>query len=226
MKICIGWDKREEAACEVAKASILKHASLPVEIIPISMETLGDLYKRPTSTKDGKLWDDISGAPMSTSHAIARFFVPYLCGYQGWALFIDGDVLIRRDIADLFTWADPKAAVQVVKQLYVPRGVQKKAGDSQLQYRRKNWSSVVLWNCGHPANQALTPEVVNSQRGLWLHEFAWVNDSEVGELPGTWNTLIEDPALVHFTEGLPDIKPGQPYSDEWWEVFKSALQSK
>jgi lipopolysaccharide biosynthesis glycosyltransferase len=215
-RLFIGWDPREETACRIAMASIAKHSTVDVEIVPISMETVKE-YRRPTLTKKGKLWDKISQAPMSTSHAIARFFVPYLCNFQGVAVFMDGDVLIRRDIAQLFALADPRYPLQCVKHCYRPEELIKKNGDEQIAYHRKNWSSVVLWNCGHSANRRLTPEMLNIQPGLYLHEFSWLHDEQIGELPGTWNTLITEPALVHFTEGIPSI-PGrelQPYAQEW-----------
>ena len=224
MKIFLGWDKREDLACQIAKASILKHASVDVEIIPISMSTIPE-YTRPTSMRKDKLWDDISEAPMSTSHAIARFFVPFLCGYKGWAVFMDGDVLLRRDIADLFALADPRYALQCVKHCYRPEAQLKKNGDEQVAYHRKNWSSVILWNCGHVANRRLSPDYVNRQTGLYLHAFHWLREHEIGELPGIWNTLVTEPALVHFTEGLPSIvgRENQLYADEWRQ-YAAVLQ--
>lgn len=220
MKIFLGWDSLEEEACQIARASILKHASIDVEVIPLSIETLGKQYTRPTSRRKGKLWDDISRAPMSTSHAIARFFVPYLCNFKGWAVFMDGDVLIRRDVADLFALGDKRYPLQCVKHCYRPQELTKKDGDEQLAYHRKNWSSVILWNCSHSANQRLTPENLNDWEGLYLHGFSWLYDEQIGELPGTWNTLITEPALVHYTEGLPSIKgrDSQPYAKEWFAL--------
>ena len=226
-KIFLGWDASEEQACQIARASILKHASIDVEITPISMETLGKTYTRPTSRRKGKLWDNISQAPMSTSHAIARFFVPHLCNYQGWAVFMDGDVLIRKDVAGLFAQADPRYPLQCVKHCYRPEELTKKNGDEQIAYHRKNWSSVILWNCGHSANRRLTPEMLNAQPGLWLHEFSWLHDDQIGELSGIWNTLITEPALVHFTEGIPSL-PGrerQPYAEEWCN-YKRELERR
>lgn len=228
MNVFIGWDRREEDACRIAEASILKHVTGPVLVQPISMETLGPrLYQRPTSLRDGKLWDEISDAPMSTSHALARFFVPYICNYEGWAVFMDGDVLVRRDIGDLFACADEDYPVQVVKHCYRPDGVLKKGGDIQTAYNRKNWSSVILWNCAHPANRALDLDMLNSERGLHLHGFKWLFDEEIGELPDTWNHLVTEPALVHFTEGLPSITgyERQPYADEWREAREEIVRA-
>jgi hypothetical protein len=217
VKIFIGWDPREDEACRIAAASIRAHASIDAEILPLSFQTLGTLYQRKTLQKNGSLWDAISSAPMSTSHAIARFWVPYLCDYRGWAVFMDGDVLVRRDIAELFALADPRYPLQCVKHCYRPEELTKKSGDQQLAYHRKNWSSVILWNCGHSANQRLTPEMLNEQPGLYLHGFSWLHEDQIGELPGVWNHLVVEPALIHFTEGLPSIqgRESQPYADEW-----------
>ena len=220
MRIYIGWDEREELACRVALRSILQHATVEIECVPLSLKTLGAHYWRPTIETHGKLWDHISNAPMSTSHALARFWIPQLEDYKGFAIFMDGDVLIRRDIKELMALADERYAVQVVKQLYAPELGSKKRGDSQLPYPRKNWSSVMIMNCGHPANRRLDLEVLNSWKGLSLHVFQWLQEKDIGELPTVWNHLITEPALVHFTEGLPD-QPGRdktPYAAEWMEL--------
>jgi hypothetical protein len=220
LKIYIGWDPSEDEACRIAAASIRQHASIEVEIVPLSMQTLGGMYTRKTVQKNGKLWDCISKSPMSTSHALARFWVPYLCDYQGTAVFMDGDVLIRRDIAQLFALADPRYPLQCVKHCYRPEELTKKNNDEQLAYHRKNWSSVILWNCEHSANRRLDLEMLNTHPGLYLHGFSWLHEDQIGELPGVWNHLVSEPALVHFTEGLPSItgRESQPYGNEWLEA--------
>jgi hypothetical protein len=172
---------------------------------------------------NGQYYDEISDAPMSTDHAIARFFVPYLCGYKGWALFTDGDVLFRDDVRHVFAMADSRYAVKVVKHPPLLVEGQKKDGHIQQAYPRKNWSSVVLWNCGHQANRALTLEVVNSWPGRDLHAFQWLEQYEIGDLPSRWNYLEgvsfhqSMPALVHYTLGTPDV-PGHEhaaFAEEW-----------
>lgn len=224
-RLMIGWDAAQMRAWVVAQMSARTHASAAVDVTRIAIQNLRaqGLYYRPTGHTEDGYWDDISAAPMSTGHAIARFLVPYLCNYSGWALFTDGDVLFRKDVAQLFALADPRYAVQVVKHTHVPTDTVKMTGQAQTQYARKNWSSVVLWNAGHPANRALTVDLVNTVPGRDLHRFCWLEDELVGALPPDWNLLVgeqwhPDPAIAHFTRGTPDMDgyDEQPFAEEWF----------
>ena len=241
MRVFIGWDAAELKAHLVACHSLHGHASERHDVRRLSLDELQarGFYTRPTRAHtNGQLWDVISGAPMSTGHAIARFFVPMLCGYEGIALFTDGDVLFRRDVAELMEHYDPTKAVMVVQHPPMPEAAEKKGGHAQTSYPRKNWSSVMLWNCAHPANQSLWRTVLNQWPGRDLHAFRWLNDDQIGALPARWNWLVnvsepvEDPAIVHFTQGTPDVSGYEhvPYADEWrraakWAGYKEAVQA-
>lgn len=223
--IYVGFDPRETDAFAVAKHSILRRINLPIPVKGVVLTDLreGQLYTRPTSRRDGQLWDDISDAPMATEFACSRFLVPTLAK-SGWALFMDCDMLVRRDIAKLFDLADPGKAVMVVKHHHEPpEGVKKMDGQVQTRYARKNWSSVMLFNCDHHANRALTVDLVNSVPGRDLHRFCWLEDHLIGELPPEWNYLVGhtkgvgDPAIVHFTDGIPSMDGYEDceFADEW-----------
>lgn len=229
-RLFLGWDADEMVACAVARFSASAHSSVSLDIRRLAMPYLKarGLYTRPTERRTKGYWDVISDAPMSTEHAIARFLVPHLCGYQGWALFTDGDVLFRKDVGELFALADPTKAVQVVQHQHAPTHTEKMDGHIQTQYARKNWSSVMLFNCWHPSNRALTVDLVNTVPGRDLHRFCWLKDEEIGALPSEWNHLVghsahPDPAIVHYTEGWPAC-PGYEHSefaDEWYDVARS-----
>lgn len=226
LRVFLGWDPREVAAYAVAARSIQARASVPVDIRKIRLDWLRDRgwYLRPTVRRNGQLWDVVSEAPMSTEHAIARFFVPLLCGFSGWALFADSDVLVRADLAELFALADERYAVQVVQHAYEPSETRKMDGQIQTAYARKNWSSVVLWNCAHEAHRALTINVLNGWPGRDLHAFTWLADDLIGALPAAWNHLVgvssesaEPVKLAHFTLGLPNMAGYEScaFADEW-----------
>lgn len=169
---------------------------------------------------------------MATQFAVSRFLVPELVRQsttggnpRGWALFSDCDVLFRRNLRDLFRLADKRYAVMCVHHKHEPKATVKMGGEVQTKYPRKNWSSVMMFNCDHPANAALTVDLVNTLPGRDLHRFCWLDDSEIGEIGPEWNFLVGhsyegiDPAICHFTEGLPSV-PGFEscaYSDEWRE---------
>lgn len=228
----IGWDVNEMTAHLVAAESFRRHATSDLNIQRLCLQGLPDLYTRETTERHGQLWDVISQAPMSTAHALARFFVPYLQGYDGWALFCDGDVLCRSDITALFDLADDKYAVQVVQHPPLLETAPKKTGVPQLPYRRKNQSSVMLLNCGHPANTALSLGVLNTWTGRALHSFSWLQDEQIGHLPPAWNYLVgvspalnpADVHLAHYTLGTPDL-PGHEhdaFADEWFAAAERA----
>jgi lipopolysaccharide biosynthesis glycosyltransferase len=224
--IFIGFDPRETDAFAVARYSAVRRLNLPIPVRGVVLTDLrtGGLYTRPTSRRDGRLWDDISDAPMSTEFACSRFLVPRLAG-SGWALFMDADMLVRADLTTLFALADPDKAVMVVKHNHRPPESVKMDGQMQTVYARKNWSSVCLWNVDHPSNRKLTTELINSIPGRDLHRFCWLDDHEIGELPHHWNHLVgehpENPQakIVHFTLGTPSM-PGYEqceFADEWRE---------
>jgi hypothetical protein len=231
-RLFIGFDVSELYEWNVARLSAQRHSRAELDIQPIDMtdRRVREVYRRPTLHKAAGYWDVISDAPMSTAHAIARFLVPYLCEYVGWALFTDGDVLFRRDVGELFALADPRYAVQVVQHQHIPLGIQKMQGHVQTAYPRKNQSSVMLFQCGHPSNRALTPKLVNTVPGRDLHRFCWLQEEEIGGLPREWNHLVNvsephpDPAIVHFTLGSPAMAGYErcPYADEWYAMSRLA----
>ena len=200
-RIYIGWDKREPEAYDVARFSLERRASIPVEITPIKIDELRarDLYRRDV--------DPLA----STEFTYTRFLTPALAGFKGWALFCDCDFLWLGDIAGLVEYTQTPKAVYCVQHDYRPKEATKMDGAIQTTYPRKNWSSLMLFNCDHPAVRGLTPDVINRESGAYLHRMQWVADSDIGALPVTWNWLegaCEKPAqgtpnAVHFTRGGP-----------------------
>jgi hypothetical protein len=234
--IYIGWDPREADAYAVARNSIERHLteSIPIRGLILSELRNSGVYTRPTRMKvnaEGRtevvdvlsVRSDYDGR-ISTQHANARFFVPHIHGH-GLAVFVDGDILVRADMAELFRIAgsDRSKAVWCVKHDYRPTETVKMDGQVQSQYGRKNWSSVCVFNVDHPSNRKLTLGHLNTKPGRDLHRFFWLEDDEIGELGADWNWLAGesdpaiDPKLVHFTAGTPSM-PGYenaPYASEW-----------
>jgi len=220
--VYIGFDSREPETYRVAERSLLKHASIPVKVIPLKAEKLAavGLLRRPHDTR-GQRYDILSNAPASTEFAISRF-LPLILEQTGWAMFVDADVVFLRDVAEVRRLADPRYAVMCVKHKAQNDPSMKMDGQVNLQYSRKNWSSVMLFNCDHPANQRLSLVDIQERPGRYLHQFGWLHESEIGELPPEWNWLVglqekpENPAIAHFTLGTPELGVQSEHDDIWY----------
>lgn len=207
--IFIGYDPREAVAYHVCANSIIRHSSQPVAFAPLALNILKDYEEKHT---DG-----------SNHFIYSRFLVPHLMGYNGWAIFMDGDMLVREDITKLFELREEDKAVMVVKHKYETKMTTKYLNSKNENYPCKNWSSVILWNCGHPANKKITPEFVQNATGAQLHRFTWLNDNEIGQLPIEWNWLPDEygdnarAKLCHYTLGTPSFHEfaTTPMGNEW-----------
>ena len=231
--IYIGWDSREPLCYDVAKYSIERRSSWPLSIMPLKLTTLKPILDRPIEWRGNQMWCPISNAPQTTEFSITRFLVPFL-NFSGWALFCDPDIVCLADIEKLFELADPDYAVMVVKHDYTPTDDFHMVDQIQVKIPRKNWASVILWNCEHEANKRLTLDVVRTWPGRDLHGFKWLKDSEIGSLPLEWNYLVDvytntvEPKLLHFTNGGPWLDGWEPLeSDQTWnEEYQSFLKQK
>lgn len=220
LKIFIGYDSREDIAYQTAKLSIEKHASVPVEIIPLKLKWLkkSGVYTRPV--------DKLA----STEFTFTRFLIPHLTEFKGWALFIDCDFIFLEDVAKLFAQTKDEYAVMCAQHDYTPAEGTKMDGQQQHQYPRKNWSSMMMINCSHPSNAVVTNDFVNNvyKTGAYFHRFSWLNDEEIGKLSHEWNWLVEwykapkdgTPKALHYTEGGPWFKEYQncEYAFEWYKI--------
>ena len=185
----IGLDQRQPVAYSVAQHSLIWRCSEPVNVCPLNVETL--------PVKKVGL----------TPFTFTRWLVPWLMEGRGWALFMDTDVLILGDVAEVFGLSNDAYAVMVSKN---PRHFE--------------WPAVMLFNCAHEACKALTPEFVDDGKGLYGFKWCGGEDSPlIGELPREWNHLVGydpprlDAKLVHFTAGIPPFEETKmcEYSDAW-----------
>ena len=217
IRVFIGYDKREAIAYHVCCQSLIEHSSLPLEIHPLALNNMERFYEE--RHVDG-----------SNAFIYSRFLVPYLCGWSGFALFLDGDMLVRADVADLWNRRRADKGVHVVKHDYRTKFPVKYLGNKNEDYPRKNWSSVMLWNCAYYPNRKLTPDFVADASGRFLHRFEWLLDEQIESLPKDWNHLTMEYApddaakLFHYTVGTPCF-PGygeQEGAAEWFAACERA----
>jgi hypothetical protein len=215
----IGYDPRERAATNVLIDSLYQHSSAPLSITPLVTPQLAraGLFQRERDPKQ------------STAFSFTRFLVPRLINYQGWAIFMDCDMLCRGDITELWAQRDERFALMCVQHQHIPLETVKFLGEPQSPYPKKNWSSLMLLNCSRC--QALTPEYKSRASGLELHQSHWVGgDHEIGAIQGGWNHLVDvqeaaaaaDSPLLHWTLGGSWFRGqrmmGGPLAAEWFSA--------
>jgi lipopolysaccharide biosynthesis glycosyltransferase len=216
VKIYIGFDQRESVAYHTFVQSLIDNASIPLQITPLAVKNL-DEYEEKHEDK-------------SNDFVYSRFLTPFLNDFEGWAIFADGDMICQTDIKELLDLRDDSKALQLVKHDYQTKAYKKYLGNINQDYPRKNWSSVILWNCAHPKHRILTPDFITNQTGKYLHRFSWLEDDEIGELPKEWNWLAteypknEQAKIIHYTLGTPCFKDYRDteMSDIWLNQYGRA----
>lgn len=199
-----GYDPRESVGYHKFTASVIRRTAATVSFTPLR-----------SLQRDG-----------SNAFTYSRFLVPYFADYKGFAIFADAcDMLCLGDIEDLWSLQDWRYPVQVVKHDYKTSHHRKYVGTemecANEDYPCKNWSSLMLINCGHPDWRDMEPRRVAQMKGGDLHRFAFLGD--VGELPKEWNVLVDEGQsavegkLLHWTAGIPHFPHyrSAPYADVW-----------
>lgn len=197
-RVFIGWDHRQSVTYSVLDFSIRHNASVPVAIHPL----------------------DIACLPLKrtglTPFTFTRFLVPWLCDYQGWALFLDADMLMLGDVDDLFKLADPRYAVMTVPK------------DGEQKFER---AAMMLFNCAHPDCAQLTPAFI--EEAPKLHGLGWTEN--IGWLPADWHHTVlydetpeEQPKLIHFTAGIPVHQEvyGCPFTAHYQAYLRAMIETR
>lgn len=201
-----GYDERESIGFAVFAHSVIARASRPVALVPLHA----------------------MGMQQGTNaFTVCRFLVPYLMGFKGRAIFMDAsDMLMLDDIAELDAQFNDDFAVQVVKHPnYKSRHPRKYVGTrmetDNSEYPRKNWASVMLFNCSHPVWQAMTPDRIVAHPVGELLSLGFCGNA-IGDIDPKWNRLVDEGhsfgSVLHWTAGIPgfDAYRDAPFAEEWF----------
>ena len=163
-----------------------------------------DISKIPEYTRDY--------ANQSTEFTYSRFLIPYLENYEGFSIFLDDDILFTESILPMFNFLDMDDAVACIKYDFDKYAETKFTGEKNVSYPKKLWSSLMIFNNGHEDCKKLTPEIVNTESGKYLHQFEWTD--KISEIPD-WYVFTEGhdteetnwrPSAYHYTRGGPWIE--------------------
>ena len=200
LTIFIGYDSRHNDATKKCHDSILKHLNtkdVKIKYIDVSqIEEYTREYKN-----------------QSTEFSYSRFLAPYLCNYEGVSIFCDDDFIFTANIFNLIWFLSHEHSVACVKHDFQHKYDTKFTGDKDVWYDKKLWSSLMVFNNSHPDCKKLTPELINTADGKYLHQFEWTSDDKIGSIPKKWNWCegYDDPKDIvnsvglHWTRGGPWI---------------------
>lgn len=228
VKMFIGYDHIDTAlikAYSVCKYSIKKHSDIEVE--PIIL---------PELQKKGYYWRNWHHGKQASDFTYTRFLAPFLKGFYGYAIFCDADFVWNCDPMEMFDFVNPANAVTCVKHPFSPweppKGIHLQTNQPRRAYHRKNWGSMMIFNCEHEYCKQLTPKFVNDHHthpnvllDLW-----WAKDA-IGNLPHTYNYLVSyyhdipNPKAIHYTEGGPWWKYAEnvEFADVWNNYYNEFI---
>ena len=217
--IYIGYDDQRNNIFKVCEKSILKNSKNNIEIFKIGNSILNK-----------NIWYREKNKYESTDFSISRFLVPFLSNFSGISIFMDDDFLWKCDVSDLMEFYDDSKSVMVCKHNYISKFETKWNSNKQINYARKNWSSLMIFNSKHFDCKNLNVKNVNEKSALWLHQFKWTDDKNIGQIPLNYNYLVgeyeenfNDIKALHFTNGCPiyDDSIKTRHSNEWLEIYES-----
>jgi hypothetical protein len=215
LRVMIGYDPVEHEAAMVAAKSLreVTHGEIEPEFLCLPKLVDQGLIWRQHDARGGQRYDFVSQSTQSTEFSVSRFLTPILA-QGGFALFLDCDMVFMRDPREMLDTVSARCAVNVVKHNHPGLEPSKMCGLEQTRYPRKNWSSVMLFNCDHASNRRLSLRDVNERPGRDLHAFYWLGDDEIGALDPKWNYLVdvqERPAEI----GIAHLTLGGPWFGAW-----------
>ena len=215
IRIYLGTQIEQTLATAVLSYSIRKRTSQPVKITPLYEAVAAANICVPTPT-------DPAIRPR-TPFTFQRFAIPAISGYQGRAIYLDSDMLVFRDISELWQQPFESAGAPTADLLSVP---EPPGSERAPQY------SVMLLNCAQLKWN--TAQLVQAlERGRWTYKEFVLDMSPAAvkraDLPLGWNDLERyDPArtaLLHYTDMpyQPWLSAGNPLASLWCNELLHAV---
>ncbi len=190
IEVFVGTDRSQLLAVSVLEHSIKRHTARQVRVCPLIDLDLPE----PRDIRQGS----------RTNFSFARFAIPELAGYRGRAVYLDADMLVFRDIGEL--WDIPFEGASVAVQEEIPDHAvsHDKPGAPK---RRVKQCSVMLIDCARARWDVR--QIVAGLDGRYtyeelMYELCILPEEEVRyAVPFAWNSLEHfDPAtrLIHYTD--------------------------
>jgi hypothetical protein len=212
LDIFVGTDRSQLLATAVLEFSIKRHTSCPVRVAPLIDLDLPE----PKDVRQGS----------RTNFSFARFAIPEIKNYTGMGLYVDADMLVFRDISEIWRLPRGEAKILIQGELGPAPEVQKVGAPAV----RKKQCSVMLMDCARLDWHA--PTIIAGLDGKYTYEelmsgMCILDESEVAYgLPFRWNSLEhydDTTCLIHYTDmhTQPWVDVNNRLGYLWmWEVLR------
>lgn len=212
IKIFVGADRSQLLAFKVLEHSIKRNTSQQVKCRAIDNSMMPECKSK-------------TNLPY-TNFSFARFGIPSFAGYQGKAIYLDADMLVLADIADLWSLDFAGAKILTLEQ---PR-----EDLQQKQSKKRKQTAVMMLDC--EALKDWVPEEIIGNLGkkydrtklMSLDIFPQRKIKEI--IPTVWNCMdwYEEGVskLVHYTkiETQPWVYPKHPCGNLWLNELRLMLK--
>jgi lipopolysaccharide biosynthesis glycosyltransferase len=215
--IFVGADRSQLLAVSVLEHSIVRHTEASVSVAPLIDLDLPE----PNDLRQGS----------RTNFSFARFAIPELKGYSGRAIYLDADMLVFRDIRELWELPFAPACINIQEDLPEHAIVNVKPG---APGKRKKQCSVMLIDC--EKTRWDVREIVAGLDGRYtyeelMYEMCILPESDIRYgVPFAWNSLEHfdlNTRLIHYTDmnTQPWVSPHNPFGRLWFKEVLLMLET-
>jgi hypothetical protein len=217
LDIFVGTDRSQLLAVSVLEHSIRRRTDSEVRVSPLIDLDLPE----PKDIRQGS----------RTGFSFARFAIPELTGYRGKALYLDADMLVFADIAEL--WRIPFDGAKIIIQGDLKADVVSpdKYGAPRQRVRQ---CAVMMIDCAR--TDWRVQDIVAGLDGKYtydelMHHMCILSEDEVAyRLPFEWNSLEywdADTKLLHYTDmkTQPWVSPRNRLGHFWIDELRTMLDS-
>jgi lipopolysaccharide biosynthesis glycosyltransferase len=216
--VFVGADRSQLLAVSVLEHSIRRHTLRPVRVAPLIDLDLPE----PRDIRQGS----------RTNFSFARFAIPELCGYQGKGLYLDADMLVFRDIGEL--WDVPFDGKSIIIQEEIPEHAVKHDKPGAPSKRVKQ-CSVMLIDCAR--TRWNVREIIAGLDGRYtyeqlMYEMCILPETEIKYgVPFNWNSLEHfdlQTRLIHYTDmdTQPWVSALNRHGRHWMEEVRLMLRTQ
>lgn len=191
IRVFVGVDRSQLLAVSVLEYSIKRHTTAEVEVVPM----LDLPVPVPVDPRNSQ----------RTGFSFSRFCIPKLAGYQGRAIYMDADMMVFKDIRELWNLPFNGAKIIIQKEVKFQDETTQKFGAPKT---RKKQCAVMLLDCDR-LDWKIEEIIAGMDQGRYdydqlMSELCILDEEHVQYgVPFEWNSMEhwdKETRLLHYTD--------------------------